>query len=89
MLKWFWILLGSISVLGGLLVIWSPVPLGVPLLLIGLPLLMKYSPRSRNSIQRLAGQFPFLFTPLRRLIPFDKTPGDSSTGSDDTTGRND
>ena len=76
MLKWFWILLGSISVLGGLLVIWSPVPLGVPLLLIGLPLLMKYSPRSRNSIQRLAGQFPFLFTPLRRLIPFDKTPGD-------------
>lgn len=54
MLKWFWILFGSMSVLTGLLVIWSPLPLGLPLFMTGIPLLIKYSSHSRNSVLWLA-----------------------------------
>jgi hypothetical protein len=89
MLKWFWIFLGSTSVLAGLMVIWTPVPLGLPLLMVGFPLLMKYSPQSRDGVQRMAAQFPRLFKPLRRLIPLDKPPTDLPSSSDENTGRND
>ncbi|MDY6980151.1 MAG: hypothetical protein SV201_09730 [Pseudomonadota bacterium] len=67
MIKWFWIVLGSTSTLGGLLVLWSPLPLGLPLLLLGIPLLMKYSPRSRTTFTWFADRFPLLRRPLQRL----------------------
>ncbi len=82
MLKWFWILFGSMSVLIGLLLIWSPLPLGLPLFMIGIPLLMKYSPHSRNSVLWLAGHFPRLFLPLRRVISFDTKRSDPPADGD-------
>ncbi len=82
MLKWFWILLGSMSVLTGLVMIWSPLPLGLPLFMIGIPLLMKYSPHSRNGMLWLAGHFPRLFRGLRRVISFDTNTTDPPSGND-------
>jgi hypothetical protein len=80
--KWFWLMIGSTSVLAGLLVVWTPVPLGLPLFMVGIPLLMKYSPHSRNGILWLASHFPRLFQRMRRVIPFDKTEEDVPAASD-------
>jgi len=80
--KWFWLMLGSTSVVAGLLVVWTPLPLGLPLFMIGIPLLMKYSPHSRNGILWLGSHFPRLFRPMRRVIRFDKSADDLPTASD-------
>ncbi|MFO8024445.1 hypothetical protein [Thiohalophilus sp.] len=83
MIKWFWIVLGSTSTVGGLLVLWSPLPLGLPLLLIGIPLLMKYSPRSRTTFVSIADRFPILRRSLQRLNPpAEEAPDASSVEKD-------
>ena len=73
MLKWFWISTGTLSVMGALLVIWTPVPLGLPLLLIGVPLLMKYSPTFRRLVLQLAHQFPSFGRYLKRIMALGST----------------
>ncbi|MDZ7804548.1 hypothetical protein [Thiohalophilus sp.] len=85
MLKWLWIVLGSTSTLGGLLVLWSPLPLGLPLLLIGIPLLMKYSPRSRTTFTWIAGHIPMLQRPLQRLNNPAKKPPNMSSEEEEKT----
>jgi hypothetical protein len=54
MLKWLLISIGAVSVLGGMITVWLPLPLGLPLLMIGTPLLIKYSPHARQLIMSLA-----------------------------------
>jgi hypothetical protein len=64
LLKWLYISFGTLSILGGLITFWLPVPIGVPLMLIGAPIIMRHSARGRRLILRLARRFPG----LRRLL---------------------
>jgi hypothetical protein len=56
--KWVSILLGSLSIVTGLITFWLPLPIGLPLILIGLPLLMKHSPDFNRWIGRMGRQYP-------------------------------
>ena len=78
MLRWFFISLGTASVVGGILIIWTPVPLGLPLLLIGIPLLMKYSPYARKSILNMARRYPKVRDFLQGIQSVDSSQNDSN-----------
>lgn len=67
MLRWLYIGFGALSVVAGLITFWLPLPIGIPLLLIGLPVLMKYSPHTRSWILRRARRWPLLEKSLRQL----------------------
>lgn len=57
-------LLGALLFITGLLTFWLPIPIGIPLMLIGMPLLFRYSPLARFGFIKLARRYP----PMRRLI---------------------
>jgi len=86
LLRWFFISLGGVAVIGGLATLPLPIPLGIPLLLIGLPLLLKYAPRrGRLWILKLAKRHPPLYRQLRRIkwVPEEEvaeSPGRDGTG---------
>ena len=67
LLKWLYISFGTLSIVGGLITFWLPVPIGVPLMLIGTPIIMRHSVRGRRLILRLARRFPGLRRVLERL----------------------
>lgn len=64
-MKWLFIGTGIVLVGGGLLVLWLPLPLGLPMLLLGLPLLAKHSPHARRWLKRFCRRYPLL---SRRLF---------------------
>jgi uncharacterized membrane protein YbaN (DUF454 family) len=57
-LKWLSILLGTTSIVTGLITFWLPIPIGLPLILIGLPLLMKHSPDFNRWTQQKGERYP-------------------------------
>jgi hypothetical protein len=66
-MKWLYLGLGSISILGGLVTFWLPVPIGIPLLMIGVPLIMNHSRHGRQWILRLFHHWPLLYRKLKRI----------------------
>jgi hypothetical protein len=66
-MKWLFLVLGSIAVFTGLLLLLLPIPLGMPLLIAGTPLLMRYSKRMRASILSVCARFPRLHNTLSRI----------------------
>ena len=56
--KWIYIGLGTVSIVSGIITFWLPIPIGLPLILIGLPLLMKHSPDFNRWIQDKGMQYP-------------------------------
>ncbi|ADE15202.1 conserved hypothetical protein [Nitrosococcus halophilus Nc 4] len=72
MIKLIYISFGTVSVFTGLIIFWLPIPLGLPLILIGLPILIKHSPRVRNWTERLAGKYPVVEQILKRISPDKK-----------------
>lgn len=52
------ITIGGGLVLLGLLTFWLPLPIGVPLMLLGMPLLLRHSPHARLAWQRLRHRLP-------------------------------
>jgi uncharacterized membrane protein YbaN (DUF454 family) len=72
MLKWMFISLGTISVMGGMVTFWLPLPLGLPLFLIGIALLMKSSPDVRNRILQLASGHPKIAKFVKRIGKTDR-----------------
>ena len=66
LLKWLYISFGTLSILGGLITFWLPVPIGVPLMLIGTPIIMRHSVHGRRLLMRLARRFPMLERYLER-----------------------
>ena len=56
--KWIYLGLGTISVVSGLITFWLPIPIGLPLILLGLPLLMKHSPDFNRWIQEKGRLYP-------------------------------
>ena len=69
MLKWIFLSLGTISVMGGVVTFWLPLPIGLPLFLIGIALLMKSSPYVRDKILQLACGHPKIARFLERSRP--------------------
>lgn len=67
MRKWAYIIIGLILVLAGALLLWTPLPVGVPLMLAGLPLLMRFSTTARGIILKQARRYPTLSRRLRRM----------------------
>lgn len=66
LLKWLYISFGTLSILGGLITFWLPVPIGLPLMLVGTPIIMRHSVRGRRLLLRLANRFPSLARFLER-----------------------
>lgn len=66
-MKWIFISLGTLSVIGGVVTFWLPLPMGVPLFLIGIALLMRTSPHVRDRIVRLASAHPKIEKLIERI----------------------
>jgi len=60
LLKWLYIGFGTLTLIGGLITFWLPLPLGVPLMMIGTPIIMRHSVRGRRLLLRLRARFPVL-----------------------------
>ena len=60
-------LLGAVLILAGLLTVWTPVPTGIPLLLLGLAMLMNVSSRTRDWVMKRSEPWPRLGKLLARL----------------------
>lgn len=65
LLKWLYIAFGTLTLIGGVITFWLPLPIGMPLMLIGTPIIMRHSPRGRRWILRLTRRFPRLRSGLR------------------------
>jgi hypothetical protein len=69
-LKWLSLAFGVVSLVGGAVTFWLPLPLGVPLLLLGTALLTHHSPHARRALGLLIRRYPralgFLSPLLRR-----------------------
>jgi hypothetical protein len=65
LLKWLYISFGILFIFGGLITFWLPVPIGVPLLLIGTPIIVRHSAYGRRVIVRIFRRFPLLRRSLR------------------------
>ncbi|MES9850766.1 MAG: hypothetical protein ABW170_08900 [Candidatus Thiodiazotropha sp. L084R] len=59
-MKWIYLSVGALSILAGLITFWLPVPIGVPLVLIGAPIIMRHSPNGRRWLMLLLRRFPVL-----------------------------
>jgi hypothetical protein len=53
------ITIGSLLFLAGLVLFWLPLPVGLPLMLLGGPILIRHSPRARGWWQRHRHRVPF------------------------------
>jgi uncharacterized membrane protein YbaN (DUF454 family) len=56
--KWSFIVIGGLLVLLGLITFWLPLPIGVPLMLLGAPLLLRHSPHARAWWAQLRDRLP-------------------------------
>jgi hypothetical protein len=59
--------LGLLALLAGALLFWLPIPLGIPLILLGLLILVRHSMPARRSLLRMAKRHPRLRKALRLL----------------------
>lgn len=59
-MKFLMVVLATVTFTFGFIVFWLPVPLGIPLMIISLPVLMKSSSRIRNSLMLLGRLHPRL-----------------------------
>ncbi len=59
---------GAVLVLGGFVLALLPGHLGLPLLVVGLILVLKHSPRARRQFVQLQHRHPRFIFPVRRLI---------------------
>ena len=62
------VLLGSLLVAGGAVLVLLPGHLGLPLLVVGLILVLRNSPRARRRFIHLQQRHPRMIFPVRRLI---------------------
>jgi len=66
-IKWFVICLGALFIFAGLVTFWLPLPVGIPLMLIGLPLVMNNSPMVREKLLHATRDYPKISKILRRI----------------------
>lgn len=59
-LKWLYIPIGMILVCAGLVTFWLPIPIGLPLMMLGIPILVRHSPRANRILAALADRVPLI-----------------------------
>lgn len=64
--KWSLILAGGAAVVLGLATVWTPLPTGLPLLVVGSTLLVRNSPHARVFYRRVVARSPLLRERLGR-----------------------
>lgn len=69
MLRYLLVGFAGLSFVGGVITFWLPIPLGVPLFLFSVPILMKYSPRWRRWLLHLGRIHPRVAQMLERFKP--------------------
>ncbi len=67
--KWARIVVGLILVFAGFVLVWTPLPVGLPLMLVGLPLLIRFSPTARGIVLKRLRRHPGLARRVRRMAP--------------------
>jgi hypothetical protein len=67
--RWLMIALGLVVVLLGLLTFWLPLPVGLPLMLLGTPILLRHSRLARRLAASMGRRHPALKRLLRRRRP--------------------
>jgi hypothetical protein len=76
--KWLMILVSILLLIAGLLTFPLPFPIGLPLLLIGLVLLLRHSSDAKRFVVKLSRRFPRLHRFLnKRKKPFNAPAEDS------------
>lgn len=68
LVKWLFIGVGTASIFGGMLTFWLPLPIGIPLMLLGTALLVRYSPTAKRQLARLVLRYPRRLGFLSRLL---------------------
>ncbi len=58
--KWLFIVAGGTLILAGVITFWLPLPIGLPMVLLGLPLVLRHSPHARSWWRKLHGRWPVL-----------------------------
>ncbi len=58
--KWLLIVVGGTLILAGLITFWLPLPIGLPMVLLGLPLVLRHSPHARSWWDKLRNRCPLL-----------------------------
>lgn len=66
-IRWLMVLIGSMIVIAGLLTLLLPIPVGLPLLALGLFILVRHSQIARYAVIKAARRHPGLRRLLRRL----------------------
>jgi hypothetical protein len=66
--RWFLILLGVILMAGGVAMAPLPGPLGMPVFVVGLMLLLRNSVKARRQFVRMQQAHPKMVFPIRRLL---------------------
>lgn len=59
---------GVLAVLVGFITFWLPIPIGLPLLVVGSALLVRHSKTARNHAERLLQKYPTTLSWLRPLL---------------------
>lgn len=78
-LHWLSTILGFLLVVAGLATFPLPIPIGLPLLMIGIPILTRHSSWAKRVIHVLARRFPL----LRKLIHRDENEAGEDRNSND------
>jgi uncharacterized membrane protein YbaN (DUF454 family) len=66
-MKWIFISLGGLSIFSGLITFWLPIPIGLPLILVGLALIARHSPTGRRWISWTLDRFPWVRSGIQKL----------------------
>lgn len=73
-MKWIFISLGGLSVFSGIITFWLPIPIGLPLILIGLALIARHSPTGRRGISSMLDRFPWVRSAIQKFRRREKAP---------------
>lgn len=71
LIRWLFIGVGGLTVFSGIVTFLLPVPIGLPLIMLGLPLLIRYSPRARGWILHYAKVSPTAHKYLSKIQSLD------------------
>lgn len=81
--KWLFIGFGTVSIFGGMLTFWLPLPIGIPLILLGTAILVRYSPLAREQLSRLVLRYPRTLGFLSRLLEVGEQPNNHTLSHKD------
>jgi uncharacterized membrane protein YbaN (DUF454 family) len=77
LLRWIYTAVGFMLIAVGVVVFWLPIPLGIPLMLAGLVLIVRSSPRLGGWVVKRMERSPVLSRLVRHLRGYDRRAAES------------